>query len=68
MRKGGVSSVKNSKTETHDTKNCFLREKNKKKVKNFKVEAEDETVDSDNDAESDEDKMEEMLRKMKTNE
>ena len=60
--------LKNGKAETHNTKDCFLRNKNKKKAKGFKVEAKEESESpaSSDDEDSDTDKMAVMLKEMKT--
>lgn len=59
--------LKNGKEKTHNTKNCFLRQKNKDKrsAKGFKVDMDDKSSQS-SDEDSEEDKMSSLLQKMKT--
>ena len=57
--------IKNGKEKTHNTRDCILRNKNRKKAKNFKVEVEEDQSDKEESGDDlDEDKLEEVLQEM----
>ena len=57
--------IKNGKEKSHYTKDCILRNKNRRKAKNFKVEVEDDRSEEEgSNDDSDIEKMEDMLQEM----
>ena len=57
--------IKNGKEKTHNTRDCILHNKNRRKAKNFKVEVEeDQSEKEESGDDSDVDKLEEKLRQM----
>jgi hypothetical protein len=58
--------LKNGYQNSHNTKYCFLREKNKKRVKGFEIDSEDETDSEESkDSSSSSDDEETSIQKMK---
>ena len=58
--------LNNGKHESHNTKDCYLRDKNKKKAKSFQVEAskKEETSSNDDSSSSDEEDLASRLRNL----
>ena len=55
--------IKNGSEKSHNTRDCMLRNNNRKKAKNFKVEVEDDQSEKE-ESNEDSDKLEEMLQEM----